>query len=110
MNGTLKKELSKKGEIEMFTHPPPCLPACLPDDDEHVLMGCLPHCQQRITSFSHIADMHCHHMTHNVNLNFAKQSSRKKDTYCNYEMDIPKTHGIQIPHHPRKQTLQSTKE
>jgi hypothetical protein len=36
-------------------------------------------------------------MTHDVNLNFAKQSSRKKDTYCNYEMDIPKTHGIQIP-------------
>jgi hypothetical protein len=28
-------------------------------------------------------------MTHDVNLNFAKQSSRKKDNYCNYEMDIP---------------------
>jgi hypothetical protein len=25
MNGTLKKELSKKGKIEMFTHPPACL-------------------------------------------------------------------------------------
>jgi hypothetical protein len=44
-----------------------------------------------IGSFSHIVDIT------QCKSEVAKQSSRKKDTYCNYEMDIPKTHGIQIP-------------
>jgi hypothetical protein len=50
-------------------------------------------------------------MTDDVNLNFAKQSSRKKDNYCNYEMDIPpRSMESRSPHHPRKQNLQCTKE